>query len=85
MNMYRRQTKKTDLIEACIWVGQDQVFVEIFGVLLTYIWIQVKGKDKVCCLKHFGEYAEAYQKEESLVRKHFFLSPASESVKKALF
>ena len=69
----------------CNRVGQDQVSVEFFGVLSTHIQIQVKEKYKVCCLKHFGEYAEAYQKAKNLVRKHFFFSPASESVKKPFF
>ena len=66
-------------------VGQDQVYVEFFGVLSTRIWIQVKGKDKVCCLKHFGEYAEAYQKAKSLVRKPFFSHQPQKVSKKPLF
>ena len=66
-------------------VGQDQVSVEFFGVLSTHIWIQVKGKDKACCLKHFGEYAETYEKAKSLVRKHFFSHQPQKVSKKPFF
>ena len=66
-------------------VGQDQVSVEFFGVLSTHIQIQVKEKYKVCCLKHFGEYAEAYQKAKSLVRKHFFSHQPQKVSKKPIF
>ena len=58
----------------CIPAGQDQVSIEFSIVLSTHIWIHVKGKDKVCCLNNFVEYAEAYQKAKSLVWKHFFLT-----------
>ena len=67
-------------------VGQDQVFIEFFIVLSTHIWIQVlKLKDKVCCVKHFGEYAEAYQKAKSLVLKHFFSHQPQKVSKKPFF
>ena len=66
-------------------VGQDQVSVEFFGVLSTHIWIQVKGNDKACCLKHFGEYAEAYQKAKSLVGKNFFSHQPPKVSKKPFF
>ena len=46
--------KSIEHLRTTFRVGQDQVSVEFFGVLSTHIWIQVKGKDKVCCLKHFG-------------------------------
>ena len=74
-------------IEICTYyrVGQDQVSVEFLSVLTTHIWIQVKGKDKVCCLKHFGEYAEAYQKAKSLVQKHFFSHQPQQVSKKPFF
>ena len=55
-------------------VGQDQLSVEFFIVLSTHIWIQVKGKDKICCLKYFEEYAEAYQKAKSLLEFMLCLS-----------
>ena len=48
-------------------VGQDQLPVEFFIVLSTHIWIQVKRKDTICCLKYFGEYTEAYQKANSFL------------------
>ena len=68
----------------CIRVGQDQVSIEFSIVLSTHIWIHVKGKDKVCCLKHFVEYAKAYQKEKKFGMEALF-SHQPQKVSKKLF